>query len=464
MNQVFQPPKPPYAVYSGVGKLRPSDYWIYFRAMRRNPLEIWGEHHFSIRMAPFRFLGRSSLIVNDPDAIHHCFVTRSDNFTMNPLRQAVLKPFLRDGLLTAEGETWSKARKAVSPVFTPRKVNAFAPQIRRVCEEASTAFEAVDGRTVSVSAAMVDLTLDVLIETLFSGDEALDKARFTDGIHKLLEISGIPHPFDLLHLPGWIPRIGQGRSRRVIADLRRQVSQLAAYRRTAPSPEEARRAPDFLDLLLGAGLDDTAVTDNLLTFLAAGHETTARSLAWTLYLLSRSPDVRDRLEAEIDGAPLDETDPAKWSGLLPWTEAVIKESLRLYPSAPMLARTSREWDIVNGLPVPARTDVLVSTWLLHRQRDIWAEPDSFRPERFLGEAAKSIPRDAYLPFGLGPRVCIGARFAMMEMVIVLACLLRRVRFDFDGPRDPRPVMRITLQPDNEVPMRVSRRVEGERVS
>ena len=115
MNQVFQPPKPPYAVYSGVGKLRPSDYWTYFRAMRRNPLEVWGEHHFSIRLAPFRFLGRSSLIVNDPDAIHHCFVTRSDNFTMNPLRQAVLKPFLRDGLLTAEGETWSKARKAVSP-------------------------------------------------------------------------------------------------------------------------------------------------------------------------------------------------------------------------------------------------------------------------------------------------------------------------------------------------------------
>lgn len=457
MNQVFQPPKPPYAVYSGVGKLRPSDYWTYFRAMRRNPLEVWGEHHFSIRLAPFRFLGRSSLIVNDPDAIHHCFVTRSDNFTMNPLRQAVLKPFLRDGLLTAEGVTWSKARKAVSPVFTPRKVNAFAPQIRQVCEDAAAAFEAIDGRTIPVSDAMVDLTLDVLIETLFSGDEALDKARFTAGIHQLLEISGIPHPFDLAHLPGWIPRIGQGKSRRVIADLRRQVSGVAAQRRKAPSPEESGRAPDFLDLLLGAGLDDTAVTDNLLTFLAAGHETTARSLAWTLYLLSRAPDVRDRLEAEIDAAALDDTDPATWSQALPWTEAVIKESLRLYPSAPMLARTSREWDIVAGLPVPARTDVLVSTWLLHRQRDIWAEPDSFRPERFLGEAGKAIPRDAYLPFGLGPRVCIGARFAMMEMVIVLACLLRRVRFEFDGPRDPRPVMRITLQPDNEVPMRVSRR-------
>jgi len=457
MNQVFQPPKPPYAVYSGVGKLRPSDYWTYFKAMQRNPLEVWGEHHFRIRLAPFRFLGRSSLIVSDPEAIHYCFVTRSDNFVMNPLRQAVLKPFLRDGLLTAEGEVWRKARKAVSPVFTPRKVNGFAPQIRRVCEETADAFAAVDGRTIPVSGAMVDLTLDVLIDTLFSGDEALDKAKFTAGIHALLEISGVPHPFDLIHLPGWIPRIGQGRSRKVIANLRRQVAGVAAARRAAPAPEEAGRAPDFLDLLLGAGLDDTAVTDNLLTFLAAGHETTARSLAWTLYLLSRAQDVRDRLETEIDTAALDNTDPAKWSQLLPFTEAVIKESLRLYPSAPMLARTSREWDIVAGLPVPANTDVLVSTWLLHRQRDIWPEPDSFRPERFLPENAANIPRDAYLPFGLGPRVCIGARFAMMEMVIVLACLLRRVRFDFDGPRDPRPVMRITLQPDNEMPMRVSLR-------
>jgi cytochrome P450 len=123
----------------------------------------------------------------------------------------------------------------------------------------------------------------------------------------------------------------------------------------------------------------------------------------------------------------------------------------------MLARTSKEWDIVAGLPVPAGTDVLVSTWLLHRQRDIWTEPDAFRPERFHGENATAIPRDAYLPFGLGPRVCIGARFAMMEMVIVLACLLRKVRFDYAGERDPRPVMRITLQPDNAVPMRVSAR-------
>ena len=276
MNTVFKPPMPPLARYSGAGRLMPGDYWTYFRAMSRNPLEVWGEHHFQLKVAPFRFLGRSSMIINDPEAIHHCFVANAANYRMNPVRQAVLKPFLRDGLLTAEGEIWKRARKAVSPVFTPRKVNAFAPQILKVCEDARDAYAAVDGRIISASEAMINLTLDVLIDTLFSGDRALDKDRFTHGICELLEISGIPHVFDLLHMPGWVPRIGHGAADRVIRDLRAQVAELALLRRRAPSAGDAGRPEDFLDLLLGAGLDDTAVVDNLLTFLAAGHETTDR--------------------------------------------------------------------------------------------------------------------------------------------------------------------------------------------
>lgn len=457
MDQAFRPPMPPFAQYSPIGKIRPSDYLVYFRAMLRNPLEIWGEHHFHIRVVPFRWLGRSSLIINDPDAIHHCFVTNAANYKMNPLRQAVLEPVLRDGLLTAEGETWKSARKAVSPVFTPRKVNAFAPTIRAVCEAGAAALEARAGETISASPAMIDLTLDVLIATLFSGDDALDQARFTRGIHELTQISGIPHLFDLLRAPGWVPRIGQGRSRRVVADLREQVGAVAAARRQAPTPDEAGRAPDFLDLLLNAGLDDTQVIDNLLTFLAAGHETTARTMAWTLYLLSQADDARERLEAELDAAELDPEHPEDWGEALPWTTAVLKESLRLYPSAPMLARTSIDADEVGGEAIPGSTDVLVATWLLHRQREIWEHPDEFRPERFLGEAADRIPKNAYLPFGLGPRVCIGARFAMMEMVILMASLLKGLRFHFAGKAHPVPVMRITLQPDTELSMRVERR-------
>jgi cytochrome P450 len=457
MNQNFQPPTPPNARYSGIGRLELSDYVTYFRAMSRNPLEVWGENHYRLRIAPFRFLGRSSLLLNDPAAIHHIFVSNAANYPMSSVRQAVLRPFLRDGLLTAEGEVWKTARKAVAPVFTPRQVNAFAPKILTVCEDAASSLRERSGETFSVSDAMVELTLDVLMETLFSGDDALDKDRFTAGICRLLEISGIPHPFDLLQLPGWIPRVGHGAARSVIDDLRQQVGAVATSRRAAPGPDESGRPADFLDLLLGAGLEDQAVIDNLLTFLAAGHETTARSLAWTLYLLSQADDVRDRLEAELDRADLAPENAANWGDELPWTIAVIKESLRLYPSAPVLARTSIKGDLVTGVPVPPKTDVLVSTWLLHRHVDIWDEPSLFKPERFMGEAEKDIPRDAYLPFGLGPRVCIGARFAMMEMVIVLASLLRDMRFEFADEAHPIPVMRITLQPDTEMRMRIVQR-------
>ncbi|WP_366940054.1 cytochrome P450 [Maricaulis sp.] len=231
----------------------------------------------------------------------------------------------------------------------------------------------------------------------------------------------------------------------------------AQGRRGRPSPEQADRPADFLDLLLSAGLDDTAVVDNLLTFLAAGYETTARTLTWTLYLLSQSPVALARLEQELDRADLDPQTPENWTDDLPWTVAVIKESLRLYPSATILARCFIEADDVGGVPIPANTDVPVSTWLLHRHRELWPEPDEFRPERFLGEAGESISRFAYLPFGIGPRVYIGARFAMMKMAIVLAVLLRDLKFQFAGHRHPLPVMRITLQPDVDVAMKVTRR-------
>ncbi len=448
---------PPFARYSGVGRIMPSDYYTYFKAMSRNPLEVWGEEHFNLPIAPFRFLGRSSILINDPDAIHHCFVANAQNYRMNPVRQSVLQPFLRNGLLTAEGEVWKTARHAVAPVFTPRKVNAFAPQILTVCEAEVSRLKGLENPVISVRDMMIELTLDVLMETLFSGDEALDKQRFTENICELIEISGIPHPFDLPQWPGWLPRFGRGRSERVIQALRDQVIELAALRRAQPTAREAGRPEDFLDLLLSAGLDDTAVVDNLLTFLAAGHETTARTLAWTLYLLSQSPSVRDQLEYELGSADLDPANPSAWIEALPFTEAVLKESLRLYPSAPILARQSIASDLITGVAIPPKTDVLVSTWLLHRQRGLWQQPDDFRPERFLGPEADGISRTCYLPFGIGPRVCIGARFAMMEMIIVMASLLREFRFDFAGERHPLPVMKITLQPDVDIPMSVSRR-------
>jgi cytochrome P450 len=450
----FVPPIPPYAGYTATGRLGVIDYINHFRRMSRNPLEVWAEPHFSIDYAPFQFLGSRYLLVNAPDGVRQVFLTNAANYRMNRMRQAIIRPFLRDGLLTAEGEIWRTGRKAVTPAFTPRRLDGFAPEILSAIEAWTEKLAAQDGEIVSMTDVLVELTLDVLIATLFSGEDDLDKARFTGNVEALMRIAGFPHPLDVVDAPKWLPRIGQLKKSGVIRDLRAQVSEIAARRRARPGGLEG---DDFLSLLLGAGLPDHAVVDNLLTFLTAGHETTARSLGWTVYLLSQADAVRDRMEAEIDAAVLDPGDPQGWIDALPYTLAVIKESLRLFPPAAHLPRTAAKDDVLEGHPVKAGTEIIVSPWLLHRHRDLWEEPDAFRPERFLDGAERAVPRGAYIPFGMGPRVCIGARFAMMEMVIALARLCGRMRFELETDGPPLPVLRITLQPDRDLRMRVKAR-------
>ena len=455
-QEAFIPPKPPYADYEATGRLTLRDYVNHFKRMGRNPLEVWAEPHFSIDYAPFRFLGKDYLLLNQPEGVRRVFLSNAANYRHNRMRQALIRPALRDGLLTAEGEIWKQSRKALAPVFTPRRIDAFAPAILSVIQSWARTLEAQDGETVCVSDAMVRMTLDALIDTLFSGSDAIDRDRFTQNVCQLMDIAGLPHPFDLVGAPSWVPRVGQLAKDRYIKDIRRQMAELAQARRARGEEE---KGDDFLSLLLKAGLDDDQIVDQLFTFMMAGHETTARSLAWTLYILGEARDVRQRLEAEIDTAALDPDHPESWPAALPFTEAVIKESLRLYPSAAHLPRTAIGADELCGQPIAPETEIIVSPWLLHRHRGLWEQADAFIPDRFMGEAGERIDRFAFLPFGVGPRVCIGGRFAMTEMVITLAVLLKRLRFDYAEAEPPLPIMRITLQPDRPVRMRVRRRAK-----
>ncbi|MBY0423918.1 MAG: cytochrome P450, partial [Parvularculaceae bacterium] len=288
---------------------------------------------------------------------------------------------------------------------------------------------------------------------LFSPDDALDRAQFSASITALLDLAGIPHPLDVLRAPELVPRFGRGKMRLHVESLRTQVKAILDGRRARPS---VGGEADFLTLLMRAGAEDGAplgddvIVDNLLTFIAAGHETTARSLAWTLWLLSQAPDVERALQEEIAAAPLAATPPERWTDVTPLLQATIKESMRLYPPAPHIARECVERDVVGDLVIEPGTEVHMSPWLLHRQEGLWSAPETFRPRRFLeGEPAD---RFAYLPFGVGPRVCIGASFSMQEMTIVLATLLGAFRFRDRGETPPVPVLRVTLQPTTPIMM------------
>ena len=215
---------------------------------------------------------------------------------------------------------------------------------------------------------------------------------------------------------------------------------------------------DLLTLLLETeGLSRSEIEDNIIPFIGAGHETTARALGWTLYLLSQSPHERRKVERELDRRLPALPDPRTWADELPYTRAAFEEAMRLYPPAPSLNRMALADDKAAGLPIPAGASVLVMPWLVHRHETLWERPGHFMPERFLPENRKRLDRFQYLPFGAGPRVCIGASFALQEGVIALATLLRTLRFDFTGSRPPLPVQKITVQPRGGLPMRVTRR-------
>lgn len=459
---LFVPPAPARPRIPPDARPSPRFYLWYLRTLARNPLEVFTDGMFEVPVVAGRLLGRHYANVHDPEGIRHVLVTNAENYALQRLRQSVLKPVLGDGLVVAEGPRWKRARRALMPAFLPHHVHGFAAPMVDLARGRAETLRAKAGETISLSEEMGRLTLEILLASLFSRDMAFDADRFLDRVDRLLTAFGSPHPFDVLGFPAFIPRFGRIEGYRLVRETRAQMAELVNARRRTLDMGDAG-PPDFLSLLLQAGegddapLSDGEIIDNLLTFLSAGHETTARSLTWTLYLLSKASDWRDRLEGEIDTAPLEETPPARWSEVLPLTTAVLKESMRLYPAAGSIARVALGPDRVAGVEIPRGTDIFIFPWILHRHRRLWRDPDAFDPSRFLDEESQGISRMAYLPFGLGPRVCIGAGFALQEMTIVLATFLSRLRFHHVGETEPMPILRATLHPSTPVPMTLEAR-------
>ncbi|TWG91344.1 cytochrome P450 [Mesorhizobium sp. J18] len=429
------------------------------RIVYRNPLELWGEPSYNEPWISVNGIGGPLLIVNDPGLIRHVLIDNARNYKMARVRQKILRPILRDGLLTAEGEVWKRSRKAMAPVFTPRHIAGFAQPMLKRSQAFVEKYENANG-PVDVSRDMTLLTFDILAETLFSGEVAGEPGSFAHQVDRLFETMGRVDPLDLLGAPDWLPRITRLLGRNSLAFFRDIVARTMEMRRG--KMEQGTDVPeDFLTLLMRAegpeGLKRAEIEDNIITFIGAGHETTARALGWMLYCLSQAPWERERIEAEIDRVLATEPDPVKWTDAMPLTRAAFEEALRLYPPAPSINREAVEDDIYKDQKIPKGTQVLVMPWTVHRHRKLWPQPEAFMPERFHPENRDRIDRFQYLPFGAGPRVCIGASFAMQEAIIALAVLFSRFRFDALPETRPWPVQKLTTQPEGGIPMTVSRR-------
>jgi cytochrome P450 len=429
------------------------------RIVYRNPLELWGEPSYNEKWISVSSIGGPLLIANDPGLIRRVLVENAKNYKMARVRQKILRPILRDGLLTAEGEVWRRSRKAMAPVFTPRHIHGFAAPMLKRAEEFATRYE--EGGTTELARDMTMLTYDILAETLFSGEIAGESGSFAKQVDRLFETMGRVDPLDLLGAPDWLPRITRLLGRNSLAFFRRIVAETMEMRRQRMARDPDGTPEDFLTLLLRAegpdGLTRAEIEDNIITFIGAGHETTARALGWMLYCLAESPWEREPIEKEIDAVMASGAGPAEWLEKMPLARAAFEEALRLYPPAPSINREAVEDDTYQDLAIPKGTQVLVMPWTIHRHRALWDNPEAFIPARFAPGAREKIDRFQYLPFGAGPRVCIGASFAMQEAMIALGVLMSRYRFDTVAETKPWPVQKLTTQPEGGLPMRVTRR-------
>ncbi|HSR24256.1 MAG TPA: cytochrome P450, partial [Candidatus Eisenbacteria bacterium] len=407
------------------------------------------------------FPGHRAFVLARPEHVEHVLVTRQDNYTI-AFTYRLLKVFLGSGMITAEGEEYARQRRLVQPLFGHQRVAALAPPMAEATLHSLRSWDRLpDGSTLDAAAAMSALTLDIVGRTLFGADLTGATGAVLPAV-ATLQRAALPVARNPLV---WLAPRAAGattpsywRYAAAMRTLHRVVARVMAERLATPAPEEPR---DVLDVLLSAGRDDRAPTerqvrDEMMTFFMAGHETTANALAWTLALLSIHPWAWERLRAEVDAALGGRVPTAEDAASLVWTRAVLQEAMRLYPPVWTIERDAVGDDELDGVAIPAGSTVVVSPYLVHRNPDVWPNPEGFRPERFLPEASQARHRLSYIAFGAGHRGCVGRGFALLEAAIALAMITQRYRLDLAPGARPVPEVSVTLRPRGGLPMTLRR--------
>lgn len=420
------------------------------KAARRNILSIIPEIATRQPMVSGR-TGKRWHMVMDPGAIRRMLLEELDNYPKSIVTKNLLRPAIGESLFIAEGAHWRWQRRTAAPVFSHRNVMNLAPIMSAAAERSAARVAAAGPRAVDMAAEMVRTTFDVIADVTFSGDGMFDVNAVHRGIDAYIAEAGKISLFDILGFPDWVPRPGRVMSGSTVAEMKRVADEAVEARRKRGS----EGVPDLLDLLLEGEDPETKrrmstpeLRDNLLTFIVAGHETTALTLGWSLYLCAYDQAVQDRARAEAQSVLGGRAATGEDVARLPYIRQIIDEALRLYPPAGIISRTAQVADTLCGREIRPRDTVIIPIYALHRNHLLWPEPNRFDPDRFADR--KTIERYAYLPFGDGPRICIGASFALQEAVIILATLLSRFRFTPVPGRDPDPVMILTLRPQGGV--------------
>ncbi len=430
---------------------QPLGFFGSLRAARSNLLEILPELAVKQPMVSGKTGVRWHMVM-DPTALRRILLEKVEEYPKSVVTKNLLRPAIGESLFVAEGAHWRWQRRAAAPAFSARNIGALAPVMTAAAEASADRIATAGPRAVNVYDEMVRATFEVISDVTLSGERHFDSAAMHRAIDNYIDVAGRVSLFDIAGMPGWVPRPGRVFSGNALKKMKSVADEAIGQRRQAKQP------PDLLDLLI-AGTDPETqrqmrgpeIRDNLLTFIVAGHETTALTLSWALYLLSFAPEQQERAAEEARSQLGDRAATADDVASMPFIRAVVDEALRLYPPAGIISRTAHQADTLCGREVRPGDTVMVPIYALHRNRLLWDNPDAFDPDRFMGGAP--VDRYAYLPFGDGPRICIGAGFALQEAVIILATLLARFRFEAVAGKTPKPVLIITTRPEGGVWLR-----------
>jgi cytochrome P450 len=400
-------------------------------------------------------------VISDPRAIRRVLMINVGNYQKDWLQRRVLSAALANGLLAVEADQWKLQRRALAPLFNLRTVLGFTTAMLEAADAAVERLSRREGQVVNVADEATRITVDVLERTIFSDGLGPNTDDVRAAMTAYFDTVGRIDPLDILGVPSIVPRPSRWKLRPTLKFFEETIDEIVALRlrRLAANPSSVPR--DILTLLLeardpdsGKALSDVEVRANILTFIAAGQETTANCITWTLYLLSQSREWRERVQAEAD---------SEWGSLdnladrFVVTRAVIDETNRLYPPITAISRTALGYDELAGVAIKPGTLIVIAPYVLHRHRALWTRPNAFDPNRFFGKARESIDRFAYLPFGVGPRICIGATFAIQEASIMVATIMRHFTLEMVSGSTPWPVQKVTLRPKGGLPMIVRRR-------
>ncbi|WP_299813866.1 cytochrome P450 [uncultured Roseibium sp.] len=431
--------------------------WTLIGLAKRNFLSIWGLDDFQSRLRSKRIFTRDLVICNRPDVVREAFQANHEVLQRkSPQMRHALEPLLGDGLFISDTETWAKRRKIVAPIIHGSRVKGFAPIMIDTIDEKRADWEKLgDGAEVDALAEMAHLTAEIISRTIFGRQLGKDyAAEVVQGFSEYQRHIDQIDLFSLFGLPEWLPRI---RGRSVKKPVKRIMTVLDEIIDSYDAQKQKGEASVIGGLLEarddeGNPLSRDAIRSEAAVIFMAGHETTANTLAWAWFLLSQCDRTREKLQNELDTVLAGRTPTFKDVANLPYTKAVVEETLRLYPPVPILAREAMADTTIGGKRFAKGSLVMVVPWLIHRSPKLWAKPDVFDPQRFLDPKAKKPNKYGYVPFSIGPRICAGLQFGMTEAILSLAILAQNFDLKLKEGTDVQPVARLTLRPGDHLPM------------